>query len=220
MNFTSTSQMLNGLKGDVKFAPLTTRQEQALVEQYKDDRDGLELALVEHNLLLPVKLCNKWVGSVPFDDLYQVAVIGLMEASECFQPSLGYKFSTYATWKIKSQIQTLTRKETRQLSQGMNKSSVVSIDGLDQLDRPILDTLIIETPDKSTEFVEFILTTIKDDDNMTDRQYDIFSCIYRLNLSMVETGGKLGISRQYVSLEHKKVISRLRKYMGHKENYE
>ncbi|CEG27132.1 sigma-70 family RNA polymerase sigma factor [Bacillus sp. B-jedd] len=64
--------------------------------------------LVEANTKLVWKIVKQYSGiaTVGFDvsDMYQVGVIGLLKAAEKFDVSLGYQFSTYATWWIRQAI--------------------------------------------------------------------------------------------------------------------
>jgi RNA polymerase primary sigma factor len=64
--------------------------------------------LVKANRKLVWKIVKRYSGlaTVGFDmnDMYQVGVIGLLKAAEKFNVSLGYQFSTYATWWIRQAI--------------------------------------------------------------------------------------------------------------------
>ncbi len=68
----------------------------------KGDKEAKKV-LVKSNLKLVLTVARKTihVSKLPLVDLIQEGNLGLMIAVEKFNPTLGYRFSTYATWWIK-----------------------------------------------------------------------------------------------------------------------
>ena len=85
---------------------LTHQEEIDLARRVKAGDKKARQKLIEKNLRLVVSVAKKYRGyGLPFEDLIQEGNIGLMKAVERFDPDLGYRFSTYATWWIQQAVQ-------------------------------------------------------------------------------------------------------------------
>jgi len=80
-------------------------EERRTLEQKRISGEDARQHLIQANLRLVVSIAKKYIGrGMSFLDLIQEGNIGLMRATEKFDHTRGYKFSTYATWWIRQAI--------------------------------------------------------------------------------------------------------------------
>ena len=94
---------------------LSLEEEQSLGERIKEGDEEAKTQLAESNLRLVVSIAKHYVHRtrIPFLDLVQEGNIGLMRAVDKWDYSLGYKFSTYATYWIKQSISKVITEQSR-----------------------------------------------------------------------------------------------------------
>ncbi|MGC9335503.1 MAG: sigma-70 family RNA polymerase sigma factor [Anaerolineae bacterium] len=80
------------------------RERARLRRQIREGQRARE-RLIMANTRLVVSIAKRYQGyGMPLQDLIQEGNLGLMRAVDKFDPDLGYKFSTYATWWIRQAV--------------------------------------------------------------------------------------------------------------------
>lgn len=84
---------------------LNGREEIELARAVRCGDETAQRKLIQANLRLVVSVARRYVNcGISFQDLIQEGNLGLIRATERFDPERGYKFSTYATWWIRQGI--------------------------------------------------------------------------------------------------------------------
>lgn len=96
--------LLNRLRGD-RFAPPGAEQEVVLGRRIQAGDEAARNELVERNTRLLVRIAARYRATGrTLDDLFQFGSFGLIRAAELFDPSKGFRFSTYADAWIRQSI--------------------------------------------------------------------------------------------------------------------
>src|SRR5260221_10959646 len=91
---------------DIKDIPLLTQPEELACARKvrKGDPEARKL-MIQSNLRLVISIAKKYSHlGLPMSDLIEEGNLGLMRAVAKFNPSKGFRFSTYAAWWIKQYV--------------------------------------------------------------------------------------------------------------------
>ncbi len=206
----------------VKDSP-TTEEMIALYQQSGDLK--LRDAIAERNLYITQILAKRYVGrGIEYEDLCQVAVIGLLQAIDRFDASYGVKFATFATQTILGEIKKHFRDtghfirvpkkmyEVFARADQVHKTmpySVVSYEQTLDEDRDLILENVIGQNDDSFLLIEdkdFVYQCLQ---HLTGEEHTFIVARYYDALSQQQIADKMHVSQMYVSRLEKKVLKKL-----------
>jgi RNA polymerase nonessential primary-like sigma factor len=100
---------------EIRRAPLLTPQQEfdTATRARTGDFEARQ-AMIEHNLRLVVSIAKNYLGrGLPMTDLIEEGNLGLMHSIGKFEPERGFRFSTYASWWIRQNIERAIMHQAR-----------------------------------------------------------------------------------------------------------
>ena len=100
---------------EIRRAPLLTpEQEFETASRARQGDFSARQAMIEHNLRLVVSIAKNYLGrGLPLTDLIEEGNLGLMHSIGKFEPERGFRFSTYASWWVRQNIERAIMHQAR-----------------------------------------------------------------------------------------------------------
>jgi RNA polymerase nonessential primary-like sigma factor len=93
---------------------LTPEEERSLSARVRQGDFDARQKMIEHNLRLVVNIAKHYINrGLSLLDLIEEGNLGLMHALDKFEPERGFRFSTYATWWIRQNIERAIMNQSR-----------------------------------------------------------------------------------------------------------
>lgn len=179
---------------------LTREEEAVLWKQYKEE--GLleaRQSLIEHYQPLVFREAMKYgLQEAVTLDLIQEGTVGLMEAVEKYNPSLGVAFSLYALHRVRGRMVDFLQENGKDLLQDKGEEEAY-------LTETVPDTAF-ESADKSV----LHSTVDRAMSRLPEREQDVLRMVYLKEQSAQETAAAMDVSTAYVYRLEKRGIRRLR----------
>ncbi|NSW51477.1 MAG: sigma-70 family RNA polymerase sigma factor [Anaerolineae bacterium] len=139
-------------------------------------REEASNLIIRSNLRLVVSIAKRYTGrGISFLDLIQEGNLGLLRAVDKFDPTRGFKFSTYATWWIRQSISRHIAEQARtiripvHLFEAITRLMRVQRQLIQTLGRePTFEELALESDILPEEDINRIKTVLSSDGKVTD----------------------------------------------------
>lgn len=180
---------------------LSREEEEELWKQYKG-KDLLEArqSLIEHYQPLVFREAMKYgLQEAVTLDLIQEGTVGLMEAVERYDPSLGVAFSLYALHRVRGRMLNFLRK---------NGSEVLLEDGEEE--KVFLTEAIPDTAFESADKSVLNMAVSHAVSRLPLKEQDVIRRVYLNEQTAAETADAMDVSTAYVYRLEKRGIRRLR----------
>ena len=197
-------------------APLSSEEEETLLERLEKNDEEAKKILVERNLRLVVYISKKFENTgIDIEDLISIGTIGLMKAINTFKVSKNIKLATYSSRCVENEILMYLRRTNKIKGEiSIDEPLKQDGDGNELLLSDILGTDNDVTSKNIEDEVDKKLLRISMQ-KLNEREKNIMDLRFGFSTgyenTQKEVADMLGISQSYISRLEKKIISKMKK---------
>ena len=192
---------------------LSSSEESALLERFRNGDEEAKRRLIEHNLRLVVYIAKKFENTgAGLEDLISIGTIGLIKAVNTFKADKNIKLATYASRCVENEILMYIRKCSGRHDISFDEPLSVDWDGNELLLSDVLgsDEDEISRGLEATEEKKTIRSALSE---LDERERAIITLRYGIDgteeLTQKQVADMMGISQSYISRLEKKILARL-----------
>ena len=177
--------------------------------KYEDDVEARAKIIESYQPLVYKIVSSTKANSEVMLDLIQEGTVGLIEATERFDPSKGIKFTTYAPFRIRGRIiNYLERNNNKNITLDQSAQAMQEIMGMASMFADPTDTKKnVEKIAEDEMLLNIVLTSLS---RLSEKERKVVTGIYIEDKKATDLAKELGISNSYLSRLQKKGIRRLR----------
>ena len=201
---------------DILPPPLSTSEEQRLLQRIEEGDEAAKQCLIERNLRLVVYIARRFENTgINIEDLISIGTIGLIKAIGTFRADRNIKLATYASRCIENEILMHIRKIAGQKTEvSLDEPINTDWDGNELLLSDILgtDNDTVMRPMEEDVELQLLHEALA---RLPERDRYIVSMRFGLagqqEKTQKEVADLMGISQSYISRLEKRIMQRLRR---------
>jgi len=202
--------------------PLTKEEEETVLNEIEQGKEGSKELLVTHNLRLVVYIARKFENTgIGIEDLVSIGTIGLIKAVKTFRPSKKIKLATYASRCIENEILMYMRKTANQKNEmSFDEPLNMDWDGNELLLSDVLGS-DSDVVNRNIEYQDEKNQLLKVVSRLPERERQIMTMRFGLfgskEFTQKQVADILGISQSYISRLEKRIIEKLKRELERME---